>query len=1164
MKKTLFTLITLAICCIHNIHADKIDNIMARVSQRHETGVNLTTLQSNVTTYLGKLQSDGSFSDVTYTNEASTNWNPIVHLERVSAFVLAYTLSGNTYYQSSDLYNKIQLSLELWYAKHPTSSNWWNNQIAVPKSLGLSLIQMRKGKTKLPSLLETNLINRMAADAGNPATEEGANKTDIATDYFYRACLKKDETALNVAISHAFQPLKIATGTEEGIRYDNSYMQHGMQLYVGGYSEELIKGITDFALNLTGTEYELKGEKLEILSNYIRNTYLKTIRGQYIHYNAMGRSVSRKGATMKKSFSKYITDMATIDPAHAAEYELAVKRMSGTENVSSGVKTENIVYPIADYVLHNRQNYSFGVRTISDRTAYIEKGNNENLKGYFMTFGSSVLTCSGNEYYNIYPVWDWSRIPGTTTMQLATIPKRKDWGVNGTSKFVGGVSDSLYAVTTYKHEDTTNGSTTRALKSWFMFDDEIVCLGSGIESNYNGGIVNTTVEQSLKSGNITVFSNNSETALSLGSHNFTNNINWIHHNNIAYFFPKGGKIVVDNKQQSGKWYDINTTQDQVETINSNVFTTYFDHGTTPLNATYAYIIVPNKKTTAEVKAHKISDIEILENTEKRQVVHHKRLGILQLVFFEAGTFTDGKISIEVDKPCAIMLKDLNSSEVTMHIADPAQRQSIISVKSLLPTVSDKLVETICCFSGVGSDLAGFTKKYTIVGKDAEKDVLYTREASVSGDTYVRDGASYENTNSGGEDGIYIKMDGTGFNREGFIKMLLREMDNLNNPAGETVGKVELSLTVTYTNTSTNEIYWILNPVEDTTWDEMKITYATKPTHSEKIAGLARGVLKGSVADNKVYFDITDYAKEQYAKGKTDIAFRIYNDTKTSSAKHDVKFGSKENTTESNRPKVIFSVVEKVVDSSFELTSLQINGEAHDPNEIYLVPCATNTKELTIDLDIADGVYMNVDKQLKVDVNTPSEQRIKIELGTSADDIRNEYILVIKKMFDFNDIVIQKFNKRLIINSNPELNGGYTFKKYYWKVDNVEQEGGIMYSAGGDKQLSPTSVYSARLITSDDKELSVCPTQIKLTPSSKVSVYPIPVRIKQTINIDIDPSKGTNYKNTKVRIYTLGGSMVSETTLTESNAQIDAPNVAGIYVLQVIDGETKKEFKLKVN
>ena len=102
---------------------------------------------------------DGSFTDIDYSRTDRTNWEPLIHIDRISDFVFAYTNEENKYFQDEALYDKIVAALEYWYRRNPNCSNWWYNQIAEPQKTGVLLIQMRAGKKQIPSIWKTGRCN---------------------------------------------------------------------------------------------------------------------------------------------------------------------------------------------------------------------------------------------------------------------------------------------------------------------------------------------------------------------------------------------------------------------------------------------------------------------------------------------------------------------------------------------------------------------------------------------------------------------------------------------------------------------------------------------------------------------------------------------------------------------------------------------------------------------------------------------------------------------------------------------------------------------------------------------------------------------------------------------------------------------------------------------
>ena len=667
---------------------------------------NTTIKNPSIDKNLALFQENGSFSDIDYDDTQMTNWTPIKHIERLSDFGYAYTNEKNKYYQNEDLYQKIVKGLEYWYDVDSESDNWWHNQISEPQKLGVLLIQMRIGKKQIPQELETKILKRIQETGGDPAKWTGANRTDIALHWIYRSCLTQNEADLKTAIDNVFNP--VVYTTEEGFQHDNSYFQHGEQLYIGGYGDEILKGVTQVASYALGTQYQLDKEKVELLSKFMRETYYRTVRGQNMSFDVVGRSVSRPGLLNKRTTATYAKRMIDIDPTHADEYKAIIARLNRKQPADYQVTASHTHYFRGDYSLHVRPQYNFDVRLASTRTKKCEYGNKENLKTYFMSDGCTNITQTGDEYFNIFPVWNWCHIPGTTAPQLEKVPMDpKAWGVLGTSTYAGGVSDSIYGATAYAYMDTNPEVNTGAKKSWYFFDNEVVCLGAGIQSTSTYP-VHTTVNQCFLKGGILVDKGDKEETLANGSHTLQAP-QWVLHDKIGYFFPQKEEVFLTAQTQSGRWYDINTSKSKKEE-KMDVFTLGINHGVGPKDGSYAYIVVPGKTSAQEMKAYqKKNAIEILSNNPKIQAVRNTKLNVWMVTFFEAGTFTHKELSVTVDKPCILMIKDITSKSANLHIADPGQTQSPIQVELKIGKKKQTLTAD---FTQTGI-YAGATKQSTV-------------------------------------------------------------------------------------------------------------------------------------------------------------------------------------------------------------------------------------------------------------------------------------------------------------------------------------------------------------------------------------------------------------------------------------------------------------------
>ncbi|RZK41791.1 MAG: chondroitinase [Pedobacter sp.] len=609
------------------------------------------------TTQNSTIKANGSWADIDYSSTAETNWAPLKHLFRVKQFALQETTPAA----------RTANALRFWLQANPTSKNWFQNDIASPTGIG-EILMLLKGKKIIPISLRDSLIDRMKQ--GNVERAIGANKLDIAIHMIYRACVTRDTSLMKMAVGYAFKPVSL--GHREGLQPDNSYRQHGPQLQIASYGQVFLIGEYKVASWLIGTSYAMPIEKLKILDNYLINTYLKTIRGRYIDFNTEGRGIARNDVLDKFSIISELLEYAKkVSPGNISELTAAEQRIRQLQPPSYKIEPAHAYFYKSDYTLHNRSAYSFNVRTVSKRTVRTESGNRENLMGKFLPDGSTNIQRTGAEYFNIMPIWEWDKIPGITSRDYAVDQKSSlEWGERGVGSFIGGVSDGLYGATAYE----LNYNEVTAKKAWFFFDNEVVCLGTDINSFAKEPIV-TTVNQTWQKGKVSALADNQLFDANRGFQ--AKQVQWLWHDSIGYYFPKQGQLSLTNAVQSGSWATINANRSTAE-VKGKVFKLWFNHGIDPSNQSYAYVVMPGI-SEADMINKKALPIEIIANGSKIQAVLHKDLKMMQVVFYEAGTVSFLGNRITVDQPCILMMKDFMSKKPTVSVADPTQLLSAIHV-----------------------------------------------------------------------------------------------------------------------------------------------------------------------------------------------------------------------------------------------------------------------------------------------------------------------------------------------------------------------------------------------------------------------------------------------------------------------------------------------------
>ncbi|WP_316816105.1 chondroitinase-AC [Pedobacter nyackensis] len=618
-----------------------------------------------------KLQDNGSWEDIDYTDKTITKWKPAEHLLRMQQLIQAYIEKKSRYYGDEKMFNGIASAFRFWYEKDPQSSNWWHNEIATPQSLGELLIMMHYGKRKLDVELQSGLIKRMKR--GDVEAKTGANKTDIALHYFYRALLTNDKILMDQSVKELFYPVQLVY-QKEGLQYDYAYLQHGPQLQISSYGAVFIAGVLKLANYVRNTPYAMNQQKVEIFSKYYRESYLKAIRGSYMDFNVEGRGISRPDILNKKKEKRQLEIVKMINPAYADDWDAAIARTDSTRGPDFKISPYHKQYWTADYTLHIRPKYSFNVRTVSTRTKRSEAGNKENLLGRYLSDGATNIQLRGPEYDNIMPVWEWDKIPGVTSRDYKPDrPIEKFWGEDGSNDFAGGVSDGVYGASAYK----LDYDSLEAKKSWFFFDDEIVCLGAGIQSNAAESVT-TTVNQSWLNGKVLRSENEAEIGKGKLLQTDGKGKSWLIHDGLGYYFPEGGNISMSTQVQKGNWYQINNSYSKEE-VAGDVFKLWINHGTKPVAERYAYIVLPGINKKAGLKKYEHNPIKIVSNTDKVQAVVHQSLNIIQAVFYRPGTLVLPTMEVETDKACILMVRNINGKQV-ISVADPLQKEKVVTIQ----------------------------------------------------------------------------------------------------------------------------------------------------------------------------------------------------------------------------------------------------------------------------------------------------------------------------------------------------------------------------------------------------------------------------------------------------------------------------------------------------
>ncbi len=591
------------------------------------------------------LTAEGAWPDVDYRSPQRANWPTTLHVNRILQMTQAWARPETPAETKATLAAAIHRALGYWAAHDFQCPNWWSNNIGVPQTLGTAALLL--GDELHPdeyAYLTQTVLPRTKIGM------TGQNRVWLAGNTLMAGLLRKDDATVANAAATIFSEVVVTDG--EGIQPDDSFHQHGAQLQFGNYGLSFAGDIVKWAAILRGSPWALPPARLTIFRGYLLDGLRWTLWHGKMDISSCGRQLSPASPAAKgASVLRVMTAMTRVDPDHAADYAAVVRgNTPGGENPLVGCR----VFPRSDYLLYRRPTFCASLKMCSKRTIGGESLNSENLAGYYLADGALYLYRTGDEYTDIFPAWNWRRIPGVTTPQhpgalphFATIKE--------TATFVGGVTDGTAACAIFDY--ARDGVTAK--KAYFCAGDMLVCLGAGIRADAVADPIATTVNQCLLHGPVHL-SGDVETRDMKEDARTGTDIHWIEHDGTRYTFPQGGTVTVQRGEQSGSWRTVlNVSGVPKAAQTRQVFTLYLDHGTHPADATYAYVISPAGAAPA---------VTLLANTTALQAVQLN--GLLLTVFHAPGTVTAAGHTLAADHPCLLLL-DLAAPHVT--VADPTQQ-----------------------------------------------------------------------------------------------------------------------------------------------------------------------------------------------------------------------------------------------------------------------------------------------------------------------------------------------------------------------------------------------------------------------------------------------------------------------------------------------------------
>jgi len=629
----------------------------------------------------------------------------------VAVFELAreYAREGGTFYHDGDVLRVIHLALSSWFEnKYDPGINWTQRVFVVPRSLFYTALLLKDHLDERFSPLIAQYAEY------NPEDQIAMNRIWVCALQFYWAAYTENAEMLDRLSRTVQGELKIQPRGEEGLQFDYSWLQHGPQLYVGGYGLPVIIEIGRAAAIVSGTPFEFSSDSLGVLSDYVLKAHRWILWRNRIDYSTRGRSITHSDSivsgkvNLRSEFYRIIAPlMEALDPANKELYDAMIAEMGSTRDEPVSL-IGNRFFPSSDYMIHRSPFYFTSVRMHSTRTHSTEQGHSEGFKNYYMADGGNFLYRSGHEYLNIFPVWDWRRVPGVTCEDSDAPIPYIGWSDReqrrGKTDFVGGVSDGSYGACAMRLDKDG----IKARKAWFFFDDVYVCLGAGIDGKEVSSPLSTAVNQCLLNGAV-FFTDGGPLQNRSGERTFSGACG-VYHDQVGYFFTPRNEIRLSAGEQTGylesiqynrargDWRELDFSQ--FEQLSAEVFSLSVNHPPGQTNGVYEYYVIPGIKPDEMSAFLENQPATILQNRPELQAVYHPGKKLLQAVFYKEGNlmYSDSRW-LSVNAPCMVMIQE-TSDGVKISVSDPSQTRSSIQLVTNLRLISQDQRHDIQSFHGL--------------------------------------------------------------------------------------------------------------------------------------------------------------------------------------------------------------------------------------------------------------------------------------------------------------------------------------------------------------------------------------------------------------------------------------------------------------------------------
>ena len=334
------------------------------------------------------------------------------------------------------------------------------------------------------------------------------------------------------------------------------------------------------------------------------------------------------------------------------------------------------VYNYGCFGIHRRDGWMLTLKSYNSDVWCSEIYINANRYGRYQSYGSVQVfnNLGAKESGYVQDGWDWNRVPGATSIYLPfdkleapyeRISEKNDERFPGVSSLEGKHGCLAFTYTEGKHKNFCEGAT--ATKSVFCFDNRIVFIGTGISNNSEYTTGTTLFQFNIKDTEVPLYINGSYKYEFPYSETYSTDKNLVVSDCFenVYIIPegKGSKVVVEKKAQSSP------SNDNKKTGKGNFISAYIDHGTSPQNDSYEYLMLVEPSGKEMKKYSKQLPYVVLQADNNAHVVKDNITGVTGYVCYKEYVSDKGLVE-KVTAETIVMEGAKKDKSIVMSVCTP--------------------------------------------------------------------------------------------------------------------------------------------------------------------------------------------------------------------------------------------------------------------------------------------------------------------------------------------------------------------------------------------------------------------------------------------------------------------------------------------------------------